>query len=71
LRDLGALYSQAGEGAKARAALERAASLNPQDAETHFQLSRLYNRLGEAALAARHLEQFQKLKSQREQAPAP
>ena len=44
--------------------LERALALNPQDAETHFQLSRLYNRIGERTLAQHELELFQKLKQQ-------
>jgi Flp pilus assembly protein TadD len=56
---------------KARALLERAVALSPQDAETHFQLSRVYNRVGESALATRHLELFQKLKSQREKVSTP
>ena len=63
LRDLGALYVQTGAEKQARAALERAAMLNAQDADTHFQLSRLYNLTGETALAKRHLEMFQKLKN--------
>lgn len=66
LRDLGTLYLQTKADAKARAVLERAVTIAPQDAETHFQLSRLYNRLGESALAARHLELFRQLKIQRE-----
>ncbi|MGH9943358.1 MAG: hypothetical protein ACRD9R_13510, partial [Pyrinomonadaceae bacterium] len=70
-RDLGALYLQAGAEAKARAALERAAALAPQDAETHFQLSRLYHRAGESALARKHLDLFQQLKNQREKGTTP
>ena len=63
LRDLGALYLQAGAEAKARTVLEKAVSLSPNDADTHFQLSRLYNLIGESTLAKRHLEIFQKLKN--------
>lgn len=63
LRDLGALYLQTGAEKKAREALERAFTLNAQDADTHFQLSRLYNLTGETALAKQHLEMFQKLKN--------
>jgi Tfp pilus assembly protein PilF len=48
--------------AKARNALERSIALDPSDAGTHFQLSRLYNMIGEPGLAKKHLEQFQKLK---------
>jgi tetratricopeptide (TPR) repeat protein len=62
LRDLGTLYLQAGMEAKARSALERSVAIDPKDAGTHFQLSRLYNMIGEPALARKHLEQFQKLK---------
>lgn len=64
LRDLGAVYLQAGAEAKARRALEKAVALDPNDADTHFQLGRLYNLSGETELAKKHLEVFQKLKSE-------
>ena len=63
LRDLGAVYLQTGDEVKARPVLEKAASLNPNDAETHFQISRLYSLIGESALAKKHLEIFQKLRN--------
>jgi tetratricopeptide (TPR) repeat protein len=63
LRDLGAVYLQTNNEAKARQILEKAVSLNPNDADTHFQLSRLYNLIGERELAKKHLEVFQKLKN--------
>ncbi len=63
LRDLGALYLQTGAEKQARGVLERAVAINSQDADTHFQLSRLYNLIGEAALAKQHFETFQKLKN--------
>lgn len=63
LRDLGAVYLQSGGETKARPILEKAVSLNPNDAETHFQLSRLYNLIGERELGKKHLELFQKLKT--------
>ena len=63
LRDLGTVYLQTGLEAKARPVLEKAVSLNPNDADTHFQLSRLYNLIGERELAKKHLELFQKLKN--------
>jgi tetratricopeptide (TPR) repeat protein len=63
LRDLGASYMQTGAEAKARVALEKSVALQADDADTHFQLSRLYNLLGETALAKKHLEIFQKLKN--------
>jgi len=63
LRDLGASYLQTGAEAKARAALEKSVALQPDDADTHFQLSRLYNIIGETELAKKHLEIFQKLKN--------
>jgi len=64
LRDLGGLYIEVGDDAKARGILERAAALSPDDADIHFQLVRLYNRIGETALAKQHLETFQKLRGQ-------
>ncbi len=63
LRDLGAVYLQSGAEVQARPVLEKAVALNPKDADTHFQLSRLYNLLGERELAKKHLEIFQKLKN--------
>ena len=63
LRDLGATYLQTGAEAKARPILEKAVLLNPNDADTHFQLSRLYNLIGERELGKKHLEIFQKLKN--------
>ena len=63
LRDLGAMYLQSGAEAKARLVLEKSAALNPNDADTHFQLSRLYNLIGETALGKKHLEIFQNLRN--------
>lgn len=63
LRDLGILYLQDGQEQKARTVLEKAVSLNPKDADTHFQLSRLYNLIGEQILAKKHLKIFQELKN--------
>ncbi len=63
LRDLGAVYLQTGAETKARPVLEKAVALNPNDADTHFQLSRLYNLIGERELAKKHLDIFQKLKN--------
>lgn len=63
LRDLGAGYLQTGAEAKARPILEKAVLLNPNDADTHFQLSRLYNVIGERELAKKHLDIFQKLRN--------
>jgi len=63
LRDLGTAYLQNGAEAKARPVLEKAVAIIPDDAETHFQLSRLYNIIGERELAKKHLEIFQKLKN--------
>lgn len=63
LRELGTVYLQTGAEAKARPLLEKAVLLNPNDAETHFQLSRLYNILGESELGKKHLEIFQKLRN--------
>jgi len=63
LRDLGAVYLQTGAETKARAVLEKSAAINPNDADTHFQLSRLYSLIKEIDLAKKHLEIFQKLKN--------
>lgn len=63
LRDLGALYLQAGFEAKARTVLEKALAIGPKDAEVHFQLSRLYNLIGEGELGKTHLEIFRKLRN--------
>jgi len=62
LRELGALYLESGNDAKAREMLERSAQISPRDADTHFQLVRLYNRVGETGLAKQHQEIFQKLR---------
>lgn len=67
LRDLGAMSLQAGETSKARSLLEKAVVLAPSDAITHFQLSRLYNLIGEASLAATHFERFRTLKAANDQ----
>jgi len=67
LRDLGALSLQAGDTSRARGLLEKALALAPNDANTHFQLSRLYNLLGEGSLAATHFERFQTLKAANDQ----
>jgi tetratricopeptide (TPR) repeat protein len=63
LRDLGAVYMETGDEAKARPILEKAALLSPNDPDIHFQMSRLYNIIGERALGKKHLEIFQKLKT--------
>lgn len=63
LRDLGAVYLQSGAETKARTVLEKSVVINPNDADTHFQLSRLYNLIGETELAKKHLEIFQKLRN--------
>jgi tetratricopeptide (TPR) repeat protein len=63
LRDLGSVYLQAGTEGKARIVLERSVSINPNDADTHFQLSRMYNLIGESDLAKKHLEIFQKMRN--------
>lgn len=65
LRDLGLLYVQNQQEAKARPVLEKAVRLLPEDADTHFQLSRLYNLLGEPELARKHLQIFRELRYQK------
>lgn len=63
LRDLGTVYLQNTMETKARPVLEKSVAINPNDSETHFQLSRLYNLVGERELARKHLEIFQKLRN--------
>lgn len=63
LRDLGTVYLQNSLETKARPILEKSVAINANDSETHFQLSRLYNLLGERELARKHLEIFQKLRN--------
>lgn len=63
LRELGAVFLQTNSETKARPLLEKAVTINPNDADAHFQLSRLYNLIGEKELAKKHLEIFQRLKS--------
>jgi tetratricopeptide (TPR) repeat protein len=63
LRELGTVYLQTGFETKARPLLEKAVRLNPADADTHFQLSRLYTVLGETQLGKKHLEMFQRLRN--------
>jgi len=67
LRDLGTVYLQAGNEPKAREMLERSVAIDQDDPETHFQLSRLYNLIGDAVLAKQHLETFQKIKNKKAQ----
>lgn len=67
LRDLGTVYLQNTMETKARPVLEKSVAINPNDAETHFQLSRLYNLIGERELARKHLENFQKLRNPRKE----
>ena len=67
LRDLGTVYLQAGNETKAREMLERAVAIAPDDPDTHFQLSRLYNLMGDTALAKQHLDTFQKIKNKKGQ----
>lgn len=63
LRDLGASYLQVSAESKARPLLEKAVKLNPGDADAHFQLSRLYNIIGERDLAKKHFDIFQGLRN--------
>lgn len=62
LRELGVAHLQSGAEGKARPFLEKAAAVSPNDAEAHFQLSRLYNVIGERELAKQHFDIFRKLR---------
>jgi tetratricopeptide (TPR) repeat protein len=62
LRDLGTLYLETGDLVKARPLLEKAADLSPKDADTHFQLARLYSQIGEDDLAKKHQKIFRQLR---------
>jgi Tfp pilus assembly protein PilF len=59
--DLGAIYLQQKNFEMAKAALQRAVELAPQEPDAHYQLGRLYRALGDEVAAKNELQQAQKL----------
>ena len=59
--DLAAALNRAGKLDEAARALERAASLNPNDAPTHLKLAQQYQRLGRELDFAREFQKFNEL----------
>jgi tetratricopeptide (TPR) repeat protein len=59
--DLAAALNRAGKLDEAARALERAASLNPNDAPTHLKLAQQYQRLGRDLDFAREFQKFNEL----------
>jgi Flp pilus assembly protein TadD len=66
---LGILLSEQRRWREAVPPLQRAVALEPDAAQSHFRLAQAYQRTGQADLAARELEIFEKLKA-RESTPA-
>jgi tetratricopeptide (TPR) repeat protein len=62
LLDAGSLYLQAGDLEKSKLLLDAAESADATDSNTQYQLSLLYNRLGNADEARKHIDQFRSLK---------
>jgi Flp pilus assembly protein TadD len=62
---LGKILLARGSASEALPHLEVAARLSPDDPIVHYQLGLAYQRLGNADLAAREFETFQRLKDKR------
>ena len=58
---LGILYSQQGESAKAISAYQKAIEANPQLDEAHYRLAQAYNRAGEKLKAQAELQLYEQL----------
>lgn len=59
---LGQMYAQQNELPKAQAALEEAIKLAPDDAQNHYELSRVYNKLGSKEEAKTQMDLYEKLR---------
>ena len=68
--DLGAIYLQQKQYKEAKAALDRAIALDPNQADAHYQLGRLYQAQGNAAAAATELSKVRELHAKADQALA-
>ena len=64
---LGKAYLRQARLAEAEAALETATKLDPTDKGAHYQLGRLYHRLGKTELARRELAISERLRAGRNQ----
>lgn len=62
LEALGPLYIDRGELEKARDVLEQAGKINPASDSTHYQLVKVYSRLGDEARANFHLQEYERLR---------
>jgi Tfp pilus assembly protein PilF len=69
LGQLGQLYLQQNDLPKARAALEKAIEQAPDEPQNHYELARVYNKLGLKQQADEQLALFQKLRPQRPSSP--
>ncbi len=63
LASLGVLSMQASRNAEASELLERSVKLDPGNAETHYQLSLVYSRLGLQDKAQIQMAEFQRLRA--------
>jgi tetratricopeptide (TPR) repeat protein len=61
---LGQAYLQAKEYQKARDQFERVLSIDPQRKEAHYMLAKVFARLGDADLAAKHRREFARLEQE-------
>jgi tetratricopeptide (TPR) repeat protein len=66
---LGQLYLQQNDLPKARAALEKAVEQAPGEPQNHYELARVYNKLGMKQQADEQFALFQKLRPQRPSSP--
>src|SRR5215469_7908589 len=60
--ELGILYSERGDSAKAAEFYEKAEAAEPNLAEAHFRLAQIYKRAGKNDQAAREFETFERIK---------
>jgi superkiller protein 3 len=62
--ELGKMYFESGDTSKAIDALTKCLEIDPNVAEAHYVLSRIYHRLGKDELAASHIAAFQKVRKE-------
>lgn len=66
---LGQLYLQQNDLTRARAALEKAIEQSPDEPQNHYELARVYNKLGMKEQSEQQLALYQKLRPQRPTVP--
>jgi tetratricopeptide (TPR) repeat protein len=64
---LGMLYGERRDSARAIAAYEKAAAINPQMEEAHYRLSQMYRQTGDKTRAQRELQLYEQTSKQHEQ----